>query len=226
MNIINDILDFSKIDAGQLVLDPQPFSLTEAIEDVAALISSAASEKGLELSVRVDPELPEKFIGDALAGFEQVVTNLVGNAVKFTDSGDVFIEAHTRKAKPMRTDQTDVLCFRSKIPVSASPRTEFRRCLSSFLRLMALLHASMAEQAWGLAISSSLVELMGGELQAESRVGEGSTFFFSIALPVHEEAKDFCSCARETCVVQVCLVVDDNEINRSILVRTASSLEL
>src|SRR5690606_917134 len=91
LTIINDILDFSKIDAGQLVLDPKPFNLAEAVEDVATLMSSRAKEKDLEMIVRIDPDLPETFVGD-VGRLRQIITNLMGNAVKFTDHGYVLVD--------------------------------------------------------------------------------------------------------------------------------------
>ncbi|TGQ03791.1 hybrid sensor histidine kinase/response regulator, partial [Mesorhizobium sp. M00.F.Ca.ET.217.01.1.1] len=91
LTIINDILDFSKINAGQLTLDPAPFRLSEAVEDVATLVSARVAEKNLELIVRVDPRLPAYVVGDA-GRFRQIVTNLVGNAVKFTEKGHVLID--------------------------------------------------------------------------------------------------------------------------------------
>ena len=97
LTIINDILDFSKIDAGQLVLDPAPFNLAEAIEDVATLVSARAKEKDLELIVRVEPECQEMFVGD-VGRFRQIVTNLLGNAVKFTEAGHVLVDVTGEKA--------------------------------------------------------------------------------------------------------------------------------
>ncbi|WP_292475889.1 ATP-binding protein, partial [Mesorhizobium sp.] len=91
LTIINDILDFSKINAGQLTLDPAPFRLAEAVEDVATLVSARVAEKNLELIVRVDPRLPGFVVGDA-GRFRQIVTNLLGNAVKFTEKGHVLID--------------------------------------------------------------------------------------------------------------------------------------
>ncbi|MEQ8826803.1 MAG: histidine kinase dimerization/phospho-acceptor domain-containing protein, partial [Parvibaculum sp.] len=91
LTIINDILDFSKIDAGQMELDPAPFHLAEAIEDVATLVSSKVAEKDLELAVRVDPAMPEMLVGD-VGRLRQIVTNLVGNAVKFTEAGHVLVD--------------------------------------------------------------------------------------------------------------------------------------
>src|SRR5690606_2005543 len=91
LTIINDILDFSKINAGQLTLDPAPFRLVEAVEDVATLVSARVAEKNLELIVRVDPQLPSFVVGDA-GRFRQIITNLLGNAVKFTEKGHVLID--------------------------------------------------------------------------------------------------------------------------------------
>ena len=96
LTIINDILDFSKIDAGQLVLDPAPFNLAEAIEDVATLVSTRAKEKDLELIVRVQPGLDGLFVGD-VGRIRQIVTNLLGNAVKFTDNGHVLVDVTGQK---------------------------------------------------------------------------------------------------------------------------------
>ena len=103
LTIINDILDFSKIDAGQLVLDPAPFALAEAIEDVATLISTRAKEKDLELIVRVQPGLDDTYVGD-VGRFRQIVTNLIGNAVKFTDSGHVLVDASGERADGAHQD--------------------------------------------------------------------------------------------------------------------------
>ena len=91
LTIINDILDFSKINAGQLTLDPAPFRLAEAVEDVATLVSARVAEKNLELIVRVDPRLPAFVVGD-VGRFRQIVTNMLGNAVKFTEKGHVLID--------------------------------------------------------------------------------------------------------------------------------------
>ena len=109
LTIINDILDFSKIDAGQLVLDPAPFNLAEAIEDVATLVSARAKEKDLELIVRVEPKCQEMFVGD-VGRFRQIITNLLGNAVKFTDSGHVLVDVTGEKldgATKLRVSVTD-----------------------------------------------------------------------------------------------------------------------
>ncbi len=214
LTIINDILDFSKIDAGQLVLDPQPFCLSEAIEDVAALISPVASEKGLELSVRVAPELPDNFVGD-VGRLRQVVTNLVGNAVKFTEAGDVYIEVTPG-------DQTDVeassrnLMFRVKDSGIGIPANRIAEIFDQFSQVDGSVTRKHGGTGLGLAISASLVELMGGKLEAESNLGEGSTFSFTVPLPVHDEAAKAVPVPRNLRGASV-LVVDDNEINRSIL---------
>src|SRR5690606_18828697 len=104
LTIINDILDFSKIDAGQLHLDPAPFHLADAIEDVATLVSAKVAEKDLELIVRVDPGLPAGMIGD-VGRLRQITTNLVGNAVKFTERGHVLIDV---SSKPIDDDTVEI----------------------------------------------------------------------------------------------------------------------
>ncbi len=109
LTIINDILDFSKIDAGQLTLDPAPFRLAEAIEDVATLVSARAQEKDLELIVRVAPDLPEYIVGD-VGRLRQIVTNLMGNAVKFTESGHVLVLLSHRLLQDVHFDPAGLLC--------------------------------------------------------------------------------------------------------------------
>ena len=91
LTIINDILDFSKIDAGQVTLEAEPFDLRETIEDVASLISGRAAERDIELIVRIDPALPARLVGDS-GRIRQIVTNLAGNAIKFTETGHVLVE--------------------------------------------------------------------------------------------------------------------------------------
>lgn len=214
LKIINDILDFSKIDAGQLVLEHQPFNLVEIIEDVAALISSSASEKGLELAVRVDPDLPDQFVGDG-GRLRQIVTNLVGNAVKFTDGGDVYIEVAAHP-KPDPDQKNHKLVFRVKDSGIGIPEDQIDKIFGMFSQVDGSVTRKHGGTGLGLAISASLVKLMGGEIEVESCVGEGSTFSFTITLPSHEEAARSAPVPRNLRGASI-LVVDDNETNRSIL---------
>lgn len=210
LTIINDILDFSKIDAGQLVLDPQPFNLAEAVEDVATLVSSRAKEKELEMIVRIDPALPEIFIGD-VGRIRQIVTNLLGNAVKFTDRGHVLVDV---------TGETQDGTTRLTVRVTDSgigiPEDKLSIIFDKFSQVDASSTRRHEGTGLGLAISSRLVALMGGEMGVESKEGEGSTFWFTLSLPVAERAAEARVVPSDVTGARV-LVVDDNSINRTIL---------
>ncbi len=216
LTIINDILDFSKIDAGQLVLDPVPFSLAEAVEDVATLMSTRAQEKDLELIVRVDPDLPRTVIGD-VGRLRQILTNLIGNAVKFTDSGYVLADVSGLVEDGqvvLRFDITDtgIGIAQEKLPTvfekfSQGDASSTRRHEGTGL---------------GLAITARLVALMGGKIGAESAVGEGSTFWFVVELPVSEERPRIDPAPVDVSGARV-LVVDDNQVNRAILLEQMRS---
>ncbi|MER9525227.1 response regulator [Mesorhizobium sp. M0292] len=210
LTIINDILDFSKIDAGQLVLDPAPFNLPEAIEDVATLISTRAKEKDLELIVRVEPGLGSLFVGD-VGRIRQIVTNLVGNAVKFTDEGHVLVDV-TGQRGPTGTKLT-VSVTDTGIGI---PQQKLKLVFEKFSQADTSSTRRHEGTGLGLAITSRLVELMGGEIGVESAEGKGSTFWFTVTLPRAEERT-----GRRIMPVDVTgsrvLIVDDNAVNRSIL---------
>lgn len=209
LTIINDILDFSKIDAGQLVLDPAPFALAEAIEDVATLISTRAKEKDLELIVRVEPGLNESYVGD-VGRFRQIITNLIGNAVKFTDSGHVLVDASGKRldgATQIRIAVTD-----TGIGIPADKLTAVFEKFSQVDSSSTRRHEGTG---LGLAITSRLVSLMGGEIGVESTEGEGSTFWFTVTLPNAGRSRRRVTPSDVTGAR--ILVVDDNQVNRSIL---------
>jgi CheY-like chemotaxis protein/nitrogen-specific signal transduction histidine kinase len=210
LTIINDILDFSKIDAGQMVLDPAPFSLVEAIEDVATLVSTRAKEKDLELIVRVDPDLPEMFIGD-VGRIRQIITNLMGNAVKFTDTGHVLVDVNGHIENgfgKLRINVTD-----TGIGI---PKDKVGLVFDKFSQVDASSTRRHEGTGLGLAITSKLVAMMGGEIGVESEAGKGSTFWFTLDLPTSEV-----SARRNPMPIDVTgariLIVDDNAVNRAIL---------
>jgi signal transduction histidine kinase len=138
LTIINDILDFSKIDAGQLELMPEPFCLAEAIEDVATLVSSRVAEKDLELIVRVDPGLPELVVGD-VGRIRQIVTNLMGNAVKFTEQGHVYVNVNGAEDAQGNCR----LEFRVEDTGIGIPEDKLEKCSTSFPRSIPLQPAAM-----------------------------------------------------------------------------------
>ncbi len=216
LTIINDILDFSKIDAGQLVLDPVPFDLSEAIGDAAALVATRAKEKDIELIVRIAPGLEGLFVGD-VGRIRQIVLNLLGNAVKFTDEGHVLIDV-TGTATPEGT-RLDVSITDTGIGIA---RDKLALIFDKFSQVDASSTRRHEGTGLGLAISARLVRLMGGEIGVESEEGRGSTFRFTVTLPRGER-----HAARRGLPVDVSgariLVVDDNEVNRSILTEQMAS---
>ena len=168
LTIINDILDFSKIDAGQMELDPAPFRLADAIEDVATLVSTNVAEKALELVVRISPDLPEMFVGD-VGRLRQIVTNLMGNAVKFTDDGHIMIDVSGEigtvqsvdedgKAAPVETAK---LHFRIEDTGIGIPEEKRLKVFEKFSQVDASATRKHEGTGLGLTISAALVKLMG-----------------------------------------------------------------
>ena len=210
LTIINDILDFSKIDAGQLVLDPAPFNLPEAIEDVATLISARAKEKDLELIVRVAPTLAEDYVGD-VGRIRQIITNLLGNAVKFTDTGHVLVDVSGVSGEG-RTRLTIVV----KDTGIGIPADKLDQVFEKFSQIDASSTRRHEGTGLGLAITARLVALMGGEIKAESVEGRGATFTFSVELQHADERARRRTAPLDVTGARV-LVIDDNKVNRSIL---------
>jgi len=216
ITIINDILDFSKINSGQLTLDPAPFPLPEAVEDVATLIASRVSEKNLELIVRIDPNLPSHLVGD-VGRFRQIVTNLVGNAVKFTERGHVLVDvsgkvedglAHLR----LRVEDTGI----------GIPADKLQAVFEKFAQVDGSSTRRHEGTGLGLAIAARLVDLMGGRIGVESEVGRGSVFWVTLELPVHEQAIVADPVPVDLTGARV-LVIDDNAVNREILLEQLRS---
>jgi len=210
LTIINDILDFSKIDAGQLVLASASFNLREAIEDVATLISSRAKEKDLELIVRMDPALPERYVGD-VGRIRQIVTNLMGNAVKFTESGHVLVDV---SGEPVEGET------RLKVSVQDTgigiPRDKLGLIFEKFSQVDGSSTRRYEGTGLGLAITSRLVELMDGTIGVESEEGQGSSFWFEVGLPTASGSESLAVPAVDVTGARV-LIIDDNPVNRAIL---------
>ncbi|MEL6665957.1 MAG: response regulator [Pseudomonadota bacterium] len=215
LTIINDILDFSKIDAGQLKLRPAPFDLANALQDVATLISARAIEKDVELALRFDPHLPTGYIGDA-GRIRQIVTNLMGNAVKFTTKGHVLIDV----SGDLDDDQSDPRMAHLKIKVEDTgvgiPTEKLAGVFDKFSQVDNSAARTHEGTGLGLSISQSLVKLMGGEIGVESIEGKGSTFWFTLTLPIEDRFEETLAPPIAISGKNV-LIVDDNTVNQSIL---------
>ncbi|WP_265520067.1 response regulator [Nitratireductor luteus] len=207
LTIINDILDFSKIDAGHAHLEAAPFNLAETVEDVATLVSSRASEKDLELIVHVDPSLPGWVVGD-MGRIRQILTNLAGNAVKFTDKGHVLIDV---------SRDGDQILFQVIDTGIGIPEEKLASVFEKFSQVDSSSTRRHEGTGLGLAIASRLVDLMGGSVGATSKIGEGSSFHFRLPLAAHQGGDPKPARVPTDMEGARILIVDDNGINRNIL---------
>jgi PAS domain S-box-containing protein len=216
LTIINDILDFSKIDAGQMKLRKAPFDPVEAIEDVATLLSSSASEKDIELIVRGDASVRETVLGDA-GRFRQIITNLVGNAVKFTEKGYVFIDL---MSKPMGEGEM-MLTVRIEDTGLGIPDEKLKAVFEKFSQVDTSSTRRHEGTGLGLAITSGLTELFGGRIEVESELGRGSVFTVHLPFQIVSERNSQRTLPINTSGARI-LVVDDNPVNRRILTEQLS----
>ncbi|MDM9628951.1 response regulator [Rhizobium sp. S152] len=216
VTIINDILDFSKIDAGQMTLRRAPFDIVEAVEDVATLLSSAAAEKDIELLVRTAPDLPSSVIGDA-GRFRQIVTNLVGNAVKFTERGHVLVDLGF---VPGAGDEITA-CIRVEDTGIGVPTEQLEAIFEKFSQIDGSSTRRHEGTGLGLAITAGLVDLFGGYIEADSEPGTGSIFTVHLPLVIaaaRVEQKPLPVTVQGARV----LAIDDNAVNRQILTEQLS----
>ncbi|WP_437678674.1 ATP-binding protein [Sorangium sp. So ce131] len=184
MAIINDVLDFSKLEAGKYVAQHLAYDLRLVVQEVAELMASQAHEKGLELVYRVERRVPSGVVGDP-DRFRQVLTNLVGNAIKFTERGEVLIDASTAQQ-----EQSSALVKIAVVDTGPGIALEDQKKLfSAFTQVDGSLVRKHGGTGLGLAISKRLVEAMGGEIGLESTPGQGSRFWFTIRVGVTSEGE-------------------------------------
>ncbi len=216
LTIINDILNFSKIEAGKIEIDVAPFNLQTAIEDVVTLLSSKATVKGVEIILRYDPGLPEFFEGD-IGRIRQVVTNIIGNAVKFTKVGHIFVDV-TGEVGP-RGYQLSIGVTDTGIGI---PEDRIDAVFNAFEQVDGAATRSFEGTGLGLAISSRLLSLMGGRVTVQSEAGKGSTFTIRLSLPASAPVEKLVLKEPELKGLTA-LIVDDLELNRLILTERLSS---
>ena len=211
LTIINDILDFSKIEAGRLRLEPVSFDIMVAVEEVGELLSGAAAEKGLDLIIRIAPDVPRHVVGDP-GRIRQILINLASNAIKFTATGHVLLNLEREESSP-----ADVL-LRFAVSDTGIGIAEDRieQIFDRFTQVDASSTRRYGGTGLGLAISRELVSLMGGTLRVTSRLGEGSTFTARVRLPIGAASPRATAATLELSGVRA-LIVDDNEINRQVL---------
>jgi two-component system sensor histidine kinase/response regulator len=213
LGIINDILDFSKIEAGKMEIESIDFDLMSVVEGIGDVLGQKASEKGLELTCFVDPEVPTRLRGDP-GRLRQMLLNLAGNAVKFTEHGDVMIRARLAS----ETSNTAAICFEIKDTGIGIPEDQKEAIFDRFTQVDGSTTRKYGGTGLGLAIVKRFVHMMGGEIGVDSEVDKGSTFHFTIEFPIQRVPT--CKLP-EPGHVEVAdlpvLIADDNATSRSLL---------
>jgi signal transduction histidine kinase/DNA-binding response OmpR family regulator len=210
ITIINDILDFSKIEAGKLDIETIDFDLGAMLDDMTDMLAIRANEKGLEFILMLDPKIPLRVRGDP-GRLRQVITNLIGNAIKFTEAGEIVVEV---QATDVGDDQMTLRITIRDTGIGI-PDDKLRTLFTPFTQADASTTRRFGGSGLGLSISRRLVELMGGLISVESKPGKGSVFWFTVALArqaapaVALPEFDLAGCR--------ILIVDDNATNRRLL---------
>ncbi|THJ17320.1 MAG: response regulator [Nitrospira sp. CG24B] len=219
LTLVNDILDFSKIEAGKMTLEVANVNLRSLICDVTTLTEGLASKKDLTVSVQIDPDVPEEFRGDPIR-LRQILFNLVGNAIKFTERGRVTVSVSLKQG---RTEGSDAVVLQWRIQdtgIGMTPEQQ-ARLFQAYAQADASTTRKFGGTGLGLMICHQLVQLMGGAITVESSIGQGSTFGYTTNLlpAIHRDASasslgsDQRSVGEQVGSLRV-LVADDNEINQ------------
>lgn len=211
LTVINDVLDFSKIEAGKVIIEPIPFDLRKTVEEVGEILGPRAAEKGIDLVLRYPQNAYCRFIGDA-GRIRQVLTNLAGNAIKFTASGNVLIDVECTECG---SEQAIVRISVEDTGIGISSDT-VEAIFEKFSQADASTTRKFGGSGLGLAISKQLVELMGGAIGVKSEVGKGSTFWFTLQVAIDRQTTAMTVSSDDLKGLRV-LIVDDNEINRRVL---------
>jgi signal transduction histidine kinase/CheY-like chemotaxis protein/HPt (histidine-containing phosphotransfer) domain-containing protein len=215
LNVINDILDFSKVEAGRLELEELDFELREAVENVCDILAQRAHDKGLELVTIVDERVPDGLVGDP-GRLRQVLMNLVGNAVKFTESGEVTVRVELEEETP----ESVLLKFEVKDTGIGIAPEALSRLFQAFVQADGSTTRKYGGTGLGLAISRQIVGLMGGDIGAQSTPGTGSVFTFRARFARRNGSVGRRVARRAELLGRRTLVVDDNATNREVLARS------
>ena len=214
LEVVNDILDFSKLEAHQVELDPRPFSPIDLVDGAVALVAAQAAAKGLDLRMRLDADLPTTLEADS-SRLQQVLLNLLTNAIKFTDVGTVTISAaYLPDRNELRVEVADTGC--------GIPEDKLNRLFERFSQVDESVSRQHGGTGLGLAICKNLVELMEGQIEVESVDGVGSTFSFTVPaapasqLPEREQAATATAAAPSAGSAHI-LIVDDLPANRELV---------
>jgi signal transduction histidine kinase/DNA-binding response OmpR family regulator len=211
--IINDVLDFSKIEAGKMELELIPFDLRESLGETMMALSFRAHQKGLELVYEVQPEVPEALLGDP-GRIRQILVNLVGNAIKFTEHGEIFVCVDEQSPG----SATTVLHFAVKDTGIGIPVEKQEKIFDAFSQADGSMTRKYGGTGLGLTICVRLVEMMGGRVWLESQPGQGSTFHFTVHLAVQDTASARPIPLQSEQLRDLhALIVDDNFTNRRVL---------
>jgi two-component system sensor histidine kinase/response regulator len=215
MTVINDILDFSKIEARQLAVEVIPFDLSDSLAAALKLLASRAHVKGLELAYEIRPDVPTALLGDP-SRLRQIITNLIGNAIKFTEQGEVVLTVYAES----QTDQDATLRFSVSDTGIGIPQWQQEAIFKPFTQADGTTTRKYGGTGLGLAISTTLVALLGGRIWLESETGKGSTFSFNVTFNLQRPSVPAMT-SRELQSDHLqdipVLVVDDNTVNRRIL---------
>ncbi|MHA4870665.1 response regulator [Duganella sp. PWIR1] len=223
LGLLNDVLDFSKVEAGKLMLDPHPFRLDKLWRDLAVILSANVGAKNIEVLFRIAPELPAMVVGDALR-LQQVLLNLAGNAIKFTERGEVVVSAQL----VAQGEHSLSIAFAIRDTGIGIAADQCEHIFDGFSQAEASTARRFGGTGLGLAISQRLVRLMGGTLRVVSEPGHGSVFDFTVELGKSGQqpaADAFTLLAEQDALMRglSCLVVDDNPVARTVLREMATS---